>query len=154
MTIIELNALNSRQVADLMVLMEELDPTIKVTEEMLERAAESADTHLFALTEEDGRIVGCASLCVFDSPTGRKASIEDVVVLSSCRGRHLGRMLMEHLIDYARERLGNVDLHLTSRPQREAANALYRSLGFELRETNSYAMKIRCQPCRRLGGTT
>ena len=90
-----------------------------------------------------GRIVGCASLCVFDSPTGRKGHIEDVVVSSACRGQHLGRKLLEHMLDYARTNLAPIDIHLTSRPSRVAANTLYRSLGFEPRDTNVYRLIIK-----------
>jgi len=92
--------------------------------------------------EEDGRVIGCASLCLFDSPTGRKASIEDVVVLSSCRGQGIGRALMERLIAFAGRELAPIDLQLTSRPARVAANELYRSLGFERRETNAYRLSL------------
>lgn len=91
----------------------------------------------------EGRIVGCASLCVFDSPTGRKGHIEDVVVSSNCRGRHLGRKLLEYILDYARTDLAPIDIHLTSRPSRVAANTLYRTLGFEQRDTNVYRLIIK-----------
>lgn len=143
MIIRELQSLFEGQKADLIRLMKELAPDIEVNAEVLERVVESPGTHLFAALDNEGHIIGCASLCVFESPTGRKASVEDVVVLSSCRGQHLGRDLMAHLIDYARENLGDVDLHLTSHPTRVAANALYQSLGFEKRDTNFYRMKIR-----------
>ena len=52
MTIVELHTLTSDQVDDLLVLMRELDPTIPVTAEMLERAAEAHGTHLFAAVGE------------------------------------------------------------------------------------------------------
>ena len=68
--------------------------------------------------------------------------IEDVVVLSSFRGQGLGRQLMEHLIDYARRELVSVDMYLTSKPSRVAANALYRALGFTPKETNVYKMSL------------
>ncbi len=32
---------------------------------------------------------------MFDTPTGRKASVEDVVVNPECSGQHIGRKLME-----------------------------------------------------------
>ena len=141
MEIIEVYSLTEGQVSDLRQLMSELTPDITVSAEMLENVVNASGTHLFAAID-DGHIVGCASLCVFDSPTGRKASVEDVVVLSSYRGKHIGKDLMEHVISYACRELKNVDLHLTSRPTRVAANALYQSLGFEKRETNCYKMKI------------
>lgn len=143
MNIVELYSLTKAQEEELIALMKELAPDLTVTTEMLWNTVESANAHLFAAMDEDQRIVGCASLCVFESPTGRKASVEDVVVLSSCRGQHLGKELMEHLIDYACNELKDVDLHLTSQPKRVAANKLYQSLGFELRGTNFYRMKIR-----------
>ena len=139
-TIKELHRLTGPQVSDMLSLMHELDPEINVTEEMLGKAVSAGGTHLFAAVEEDGRIVGAASLCVFESPTGRKASVEDVVVAAAFRGRGIGRMLMEAVIGYARRTLAPVDLHLTSRPHRVAANRLYRSLGFERRETNAYRL--------------
>lgn len=142
MKIEELNDLTESQVNDLRTLMHELSARIDVDADMLRRVAATPSSHLFAMTEEDGRIIGTASLCVFDAPTGRKGHVEDVVVLSAYRGQGLGRQLLEYLIDYARKELTAVDLYLTSKPSRVAANALYRSLGFQPKETNVYKMII------------
>ena len=138
--IVELNTLTDAQVREVIALMGELDPTITVTPEMVKHTVEAEGTHFIAVTAEE-HIVGCASLCVFESPTGRKASIEDVVVASAYRGKHLGKHLMEHVIDYART-LAPINLQLTSRPERAEANRLYQSLGFQRRETNAYRMEI------------
>ena len=143
MQIEEIHTLTEGQIGEIRGLMRELAPEIAVSARMVENVVEAPGTHLFAALDEEGHIVGCASLCVFDSPTGRKASVEDVAVLSAYRGRHIGRALVEHVIDYARENLGDIDLQLTSKPVRVAANALYQSLGFKRRETNCYRMKIR-----------
>ena len=124
-------------------MMAELNPDIEVSSAMLMRAVESASSHFFAVMTNDGRIIGCSTLCAFDSPTGRKASVEDVVVSSQYRGQGLGKMLMEHVIDYAKKELRNVELHLTSRPHKVAANELYRRLGFQQKQTNVYEMKVR-----------
>ena len=142
MSIVELTFLSKEQVADLLLLMRELSARTKVDADMLMRVAQSPSSHLFAIMEKDGHIIGTASLCIFDSPTGRKAHIEDVVVLSSYRGQGLGKRLMGHLIDYARGELAPVDLFLTSKPSRVAANGLYRALGFSPKETNVYKMTI------------
>lgn len=142
MKILELQTLTPSQTADLLDLMHELDPTIAVTGEMLEQAAEAPGTHLFAAVGNDGRILGCASLCVFDSPTGRKASVEDVVVSSDARRQGIGRALMDHIIGYALRELAPIDLHLTSRPERVAANEMYKRIGFEKRVTNVYRMLL------------
>lgn len=122
--------------------MRELTSSVMESAEMLQNAVASPNTHFFAMEEENGRIVGCASLCVFCSPTGRKASVEDVVVLSSCRGKGYGRKMMEHVIDYAKKELAPIELHLTSNPKRGSANALYKAVGFEQRETNVYQLRL------------
>ena len=140
MRIERLNILTDAQVQEVIALMGELDHTITVTPEMVRRTVEAPGTHFIAVTAEE-HIIGCASLCVYESPTGRKASIEDVVVSSAFRGQHIGKRLMENVIEYARM-LAPINLQLTSRPEREAANKLYQSLGFQKRETNAYRMEI------------
>ena len=143
MNIIELNTLTPSQTTDMLGLMRELTADCRVTADMLQNTLSTPGTHLFAALDAAGCIIGCATLGVYCSPTGLKGAVEDVVVAQSHRGQGLGRKLLETIIDYARQQLGDVDLHLTSRPQRIAANALYQSLGFEKRETNFYRMKIR-----------
>lgn len=140
MTIKELTTLSEQQLEDVLKLMKELTTELEVTPEMLQRTVNSPCSHFFAVENEYGHIVGCATLCVYDSPTGRKACVEDVVVSSACRGQGLGRMLMEHLIEYAKNELGDVSLHLTSRPHRVEANELYQKLGFRRKETNVYVL--------------
>ncbi|MBR5403745.1 MAG: GNAT family N-acetyltransferase [Bacteroidales bacterium] len=140
MEIIELNTLKEQDIQDLLGLMEVLDGSIKVTPEILKAAAEAPETHLFAAVE-DGRIIGTASLCITRHPLGLKGGIEDVVVSPEARGRHIGRKLMEHIIEYARG-LAPIELHLTSRPSREKANLLYQTLGFRQHETNVYKMSL------------
>lgn len=142
MVVSELYNLNSSQVEDIKVLIEELNPGIHFEKERLFNVLESSNSHLFALLGDDCHIIGCATLCVYDSPTGQKASVEDVVVSSRYRGQGLGKMMMKHMIEYARRELKTVDIHLTSNPYRDAANRLYQRLGFEKRETNAYVMKI------------
>lgn len=79
-------------------------------------------------------IIDNATLYVFHSLTGSKASIEDVVASSAYRGQHLGKRLMEFVIEEARN-LAPIELHLTSNFKRVADNALYQSIGFERKET-------------------
>ena len=87
--------------------------------------------------DADGRIVGSLTLVLFRIPTGLRAWIEDVVVDGDARGKGVGGALNRYAIDVAAER-GARSVDLTSRPSREAANRLYRRLGFEPRETNVY----------------
>ena len=141
MEILELTTLTDQQAADLLDLMTQLNPELQISRQMLLDAAQDPSTHLFAAIDE-GRIVGTASLCVSHSPTGTKGGIEDVVVHSSYRGRHLGRQLIQHLMDYAARECSPIVLHLTSRPEREAANKLYQALGFRPYETNVYKLPL------------
>lgn len=143
MIIKELSILSESQVKDFFSLMNELTTSIIVTPEMIQQSVTSTNSYLFAIIDDKEHIIGCATLCVFDSLTGKKANIEDVVVNSLCRGQGLGRMLMQHVIEYAQTELHNIDIHLTSSPQRVAANKLYQQLGFQKRETNVYEMRIR-----------
>ena len=150
MTIKELATLSGTQIVEVQALIKELVPGLSISQERLVALIAAPGAHFFVAVEEDGHIVGCATLCVFDTPTGRKASVEDVVVNSACRGQHIGRKLMEYIIDYARRELGDVELHLTSNPRRVAANYLYRSVGFQQRETNVYNLEIKGSVVSRL----
>ena len=142
MRYLELCTLTDSQIADLLGLMKELNAELAVTPEMQRRAVGAPGTRIFVAEDDAKRIVGCATLCVFESPTGRKASIEDVVVLSTCRGQGIGRTLMQRIIDFAGSKLSPIDLRLTSKPSRVEANALYQALGFKQRETNVYQMSL------------
>jgi ribosomal protein S18 acetylase RimI-like enzyme len=82
-------------------------------------------------------IVGSLTLALFRLPTGLRAWIEDVVVDEGARGRGVGEALNRAALELAR-RAGARTVDLTSRPSREAANRLYRRIGFEPRETNVY----------------
>jgi ribosomal protein S18 acetylase RimI-like enzyme len=89
----------------------------------------------------DGRIVGSQTLVLFRIPTGLRAWIEDVVVDGSARGAGVGEALNRFALDEARM-AGATTVDLTSRPSREAANRLYRRLGFVQRETNVYRYEL------------
>jgi len=142
MRYLELCTLTDSQIDDLLGLMKELNDKLTVTPEMQRRAVGAPGTRIFIAENEDKRIVGCATLCVFESPTGRKASVEDVVVSSAYRGQGIGRTLMQRIIDFAGSKLSPIDLHLTSNPTRKEANELYQALGFVKRETNAYELKL------------
>lgn len=140
MEIQELQDYSQAQFEDLRHLMSELSDRVNFTQMCLLSVLKDSNCHLYVILDGE-HIIGCATLCVFHSPTGAKASIEDVVVSSAYRGQHLGRRLMERLIADARS-FGVQEVHLTSRPQRVAANGLYQALGFERKETNVYRLRI------------
>ena len=107
--------------------------------EALIRMAASPDTAVFLACEpdENGEVIGSATLAIATSPTGAHGWVEDVVVDQKARGRGIGRMLTQSLLNKARV-LGLKQVYLTSRPSRVAANQLYQSMGFIRRDTNVY----------------
>ena len=111
-----------------------------LTPENLARLLRREDTYIYIVPDAHGTPQAMATLCLCASPTGTKAWIEDVVTDRTMRGRGYGRALIDHLCAEAR-RMGAKSINLTSRPEREAANRLYRSLGFEQRDTNVYRRK-------------
>ncbi len=99
--------------------------------------AHEAVTQFLARTEE-GSIVGVATLCTFPTPgTILRAWVEDVIVDEAWANQGIGRRLLEAMVARAAE-AGAATVDLTSRPARETANHLYRSAGFETRDTNVY----------------
>jgi ribosomal protein S18 acetylase RimI-like enzyme len=106
----------------------------------LDALVSSPDTVLF-LARVEGRILGSLTLAFYRIPTGLKAWIEDVVVDADARGHGVGAELNLAALAEAKSR-GAKDVSLTSRPSREAANRLYRRIGFEARETNVYRYKF------------
>ena len=128
---------------DLVVAFERLIPQLSRSSPapdaaVLQEIVDSPATHLLiARGDDDGAILGSLTLVLFRIPTGLRAWIEDVVVDESARGRGVGEALNRHALEVAAEH-GARSVDLTSRPSREAANRLYRRLGFEARDTNVY----------------
>ena len=86
------------------------------------------------VAERDGVVVGMVTLCIYTTLTGVKAYLDHLVVIPESRGIGIGRALVEYAIERARDAdASRVDL--TARATKQAAHALYHSLGFEQRET-------------------
>jgi ribosomal protein S18 acetylase RimI-like enzyme len=105
-------------------------------------SSESSALLIARETYQSGRIVGMLCLTVYRVPTGLRSVIEDVVVDEAARGRGIGAALIREAIERARA-AGADGISLTSNPQREAANRLYQSIGFQLRQTNPYFYKLK-----------
>lgn len=108
--------------------------------ESLQTLIENPMSELWTAAEE-GVIVGMATLVFVQKIAGVSTRIEDVVVHENFRGKGLGKALCQKLIERSKER-GAYSIHLTSRPDRVAANELYKKLGFTLHETNAYRMEL------------
>jgi ribosomal protein S18 acetylase RimI-like enzyme len=107
------------------------------TEDELRAVIDSPATRLLVARDEDDNIVGSLTLALFRIPTGLRAWIEDVVVDEAARGRGVGETLAMEALRLARG-AGARTVDLTVRPEREAAERLYRRLGFKRRTTSVY----------------
>lgn len=101
----------------------------------------ASDASVMFVARDTTGILGSLTLVLFRIPTGLRAWIEDVVVDEAARGKGVGAALNTAAIEHARE-AGARTVDLTSRPHREAANRLYRRLGFVQRDTNVYRYQL------------
>ena len=92
---------------------------------------------LLAYDLKTTRIVGSLTLVLFRLPSGIRALIEDVVVDEKHRNKGIGRLLCESAIERSIDANART-IDLTSNPMRKAANNLYQTLGFTIRDTNIY----------------
>jgi GNAT superfamily N-acetyltransferase len=79
----------------------------------------------------DDRLAGCAAIHVipfFERP-GARARLVALVVDSGYRQRGIGRVLVEHCRDFARQHEAT-EIEVTSRRTRTEAHRFYKSLGF------------------------
>jgi len=100
------------------------------------------DNHvIFAVCRIKNQIVGIALLATYKVISGHRGMVEDVVVHTEHRGKGIGRKLMETLLKEAKKR--NLDsVILFSGHHRKAAIGLYKSLGFTLRDSGLYNLKL------------
>ena len=106
-------------------------PTLEQLQEVV-----SNQTLLLA-RDDDGGILGTLTFVLYRVSSGVKGRIEDVIVDESARGQGVGDALVREGMRLANE-AGVLMLELTSMPYRQAANRLYRRLGFVRKPKNVY----------------
>lgn len=89
----------------------------------------------------DSEIVGTALLSTYKVISGYRGMVDDVVVDAAQRGKGIGRKLMERLLEEARN-MGLDEVLLFTGHHRSPAIALYKSLGFTLRESGLYNLRM------------
>jgi len=92
---------------------------------------------LLVARDDDGGVLGTLTFVLYRVSSGVKGRIEDVIVDESARGQGVGEALVREGMRLANE-AGVLMLELTSMPYRQAANRLYRRLGFVRKPTNVY----------------
>ena len=129
---------------DIVIAFERLVPQLTdnhppPTESDLNYLISSDATKLLVARETDvsESIVGALTLVIYRVPTGVRARVEDVIVERTMRGKGIGESLVERALEMAKS-AGADGVALTSNPRRQAANRLYRRLGFKRWETNLY----------------
>ena len=138
MAITQATTVSDELIAAFARLVRQLSTSARLpTRTELEEIVSSPAATILLARGPDGQIIGSLTLVVFRTPTGVRAWIEDVVVDEVARGQGAGEELVREAIRLADES-GARTLDLTSRPSREAANALYEKVGFHARETNVY----------------
>ena len=90
---------------------------------------------------DNNKLVGMASLATYKVISGHKGMVEDVVVSNEMRGKGIGRKLMEMLIAEG-QKLNLSEILLFSGHHRKPAIALYKSLGFNLKNSGMYTLKL------------
>ncbi len=79
----------------------------------------------------DGQVVGWIHICVRPLvQVDRAAEIEGLVVDEACRGREIGRLLIQQIEQWVREK-GCDTIYVRSNIIRERAHGFYKGLGYE-----------------------
>ena len=112
-----------------------------ISDDQLKEIISSENSYLFFAANTYDVYMGMLTVGIYQSPTGKKAWIEDVVVDETFRGQGIGENLIEFAIQFARQQQVDI-LTLTSSPARVAANNLYKKIGFQPKETNLYRMSL------------
>ena len=94
---------------------------------------EADPCNMVLVAEDGGKVVGCVQVTFIANLSfegGRRALVEAVRVADSHQGRGLGRALMLHVIEMAKERRCKI-VQLTSNKQRDGAIKFYEQIGFQ-----------------------
>lgn len=91
---------------------------------------------------ENNHLIGMVTLIKMNKISGKKGSIEHLIVNEKYRGQGLGEKLMRFaLITAKKMKMKNISL--TCEPERKAANALYKKLEFKIQKSKFYQLKLK-----------
>ncbi|MBQ7637809.1 MAG: GNAT family N-acetyltransferase [Clostridia bacterium] len=109
-------------------------PATKYTEDELRRIIDNDQTPVFVCADENGRVLG-HGFCVLQRPENTRLLkdiltlyIDDICVDEKARGMHVGKMIYEHITEYARQ-IGCYNVTLNVWSCNPGAIKFYESLG-------------------------
>lgn len=133
---------------------EDITPTIKkqvidlfktlnadIDQQDIDEVLSQGNWFICACCWDNEGLVGMASLATYKVISGHKGMVEDVVVSEKLRGKGIGRKLMEMLISEG-QKYNLSEILLFSGHHRKPAIALYKSLGFNLKNSGMYSLKL------------
>lgn len=138
-TLLTANEITEALQTEVKALFEQLNAAI--VQQPLETLPLDTEHLVLAICRIDGQLAGMASMATYKVISGYKGMVEDVVVADEFRGKGIGRALMEKLL-WEAQRLQLTEVLLFSGHHREAAIKLYTSLGFKLKQSGLYTLKI------------
>lgn len=96
---------------------------------------------IFVAAKDKRNVIGMGTIYLMHKFGKISGSVEDVVVSERYRGQGLGQKIMETLITEAKKAGAN-QLYLTSKPDRIAAHKLYEKVGFKIKDTDVFQLKL------------
>lgn len=109
---------------------ESLSETIRLTEQYLEE--DWTKDYQYFLVEDNDRVIGGCGISTFrispqlSQPAGIYAYLSNMFIEPECRGKGIGKLLVNYVIDFCkREQIGLLFLHASDK-----GLPLYKSLGF------------------------
>ncbi|WP_378178383.1 GNAT family N-acetyltransferase [Aquimarina sp. SS2-1] len=94
-----------------------------------------------AYCSENTKIEGIAMMGTYKVISGKKGWIEDVVVQADSRGKGIGRKLITKLLEAAKQK-NLSEILLFTEDHRTAAIQLYTQLGFKVKDSRIYTLKL------------
>jgi ribosomal protein S18 acetylase RimI-like enzyme len=107
-----------------------------ISDDILKSIVESPSHVQIVARDENGKIVGAATMSTVYAPfAGRIGYLEEIVVDANTQGGGIGGKLWDELVAWSREQ-GLDRIEFTSRKDRTATHAFYEKRGAFVRESN------------------
>ncbi len=120
-------------------LFKQLNPNIKQLD--VGTVLNQGNDFVFICCWDNDQLIGMATLATYRVISGYKGMVEDVIVSSDRRGEGIGRKLMLKLLEEG-QKLKLNEILLFSGHHRKPAIQLYKSLGFNQKESGMYTLKL------------